>query len=210
MALPADVRAALMVPSPWKRMAVHREVATRLSMGAALDELSRALGSGVGFDVLDGNAVAANGFDPDEGLALFTTPQDPEALVFAIGTSDDAKSLAAARSLLTSNQSVGRYGGGAFELRDAQLPDGSAVVIGRNAAGDNVGVLQRYGYLYLRLAGPSDPALALRSVTALPPDKGLAANPGFVARCPPCRDRRRGLLFARRGPGGRGQRAPRR
>jgi len=181
MALPGDVRAALMVPSPWKRMAVHREVAARLSMGAALDELSRALGSGVGFDVLDGNAVAANGFDPDEGLALFTTPQDPEALVFAIGTSDDAKALAAARSLLTSSQSVGRYGGGAFELRDAQLPDGSAVVLGRNAAGDNVAVLQRYGYLYLRLAGPSDPALALRSVIALPPDKGLSADAGFVA-----------------------------
>lgn len=181
MAMPADVRAALMVPSPWKRMAVHREVAARLSVGAALDELSRALGGGAGFDVLDGTAVTANGFDPDEGIALFTTPQDPEALVFAIGTSDDPKSLAVARRLLTSNQSVGRYGGGSFELRDGQLPDGSPILLGRNASGDNVGVLQRHGYLYLRLAGPSDPALALRSVTTLPPDKGLAADAGFVA-----------------------------
>ncbi|MGZ6123475.1 MAG: hypothetical protein ACXWLR_00860, partial [Myxococcales bacterium] len=76
---------------------------------------------------------------------------------------------------------VGRYGAGPFELRDAQLPDGSPVVLGRNASGDSVGVLQRYGYLYLRLAGPSDPELALRSIAALPADKGLAAEAGFVA-----------------------------
>jgi hypothetical protein len=180
MAVPADVRATLMVPAPWKRMAVYREVAARLSLGATLDELARAIGGGAGFDVLDANAVSAGGFDPDEGLALFTTPQDPEALVFAIGTSDDAKSLATARRLLTSSQAVGRYGGGPFDLREGRLADGSPVLLGRNAAGDNVGVLQRYGYLYLRLAGPSDPGLALRGVAALPPDKGLAADAGFL------------------------------
>lgn len=181
MAVPPDVRAALMVPSPWKRMAVHREVAARLSLGGALDEMARTVGGGAGFDVLDANAAAANGFDPDEGIALFTTPQDPEALVFAIGTSDDAKSLAAARRLLTSSQAGGRYGGGPFQLRDGQLPDGTPVLLGASTTGDNVGVLQRYGYLYLRLSGPTDPALALRGVAQLPPDKGLAADAGFIA-----------------------------
>jgi hypothetical protein len=181
MAVPGDAKAALMVPSPWKRMAVHRETAARLSLGALLDDMARTLAAGAGFDVLDGSAADANGFDPDEGIALFTTPQDPEALVFAIGTSDDARSLAAARRLLTSSVAVGRYGGGAFALRDGQLPDGSPVVLGANAAGDSVGVLQHHGYLYLRLAGPSDPALALRSVATLPADKGLAADPGFLA-----------------------------
>ncbi|HTO98018.1 MAG TPA: PKD domain-containing protein [Myxococcales bacterium] len=181
MAVPGDVRAVLLVPSPWQRMAVHRESADRLSVGALLDEMARAVGAGAGFDVLDGAAAAAHGFDPDEGVALFTTPQDPEALVFAIGTSDDALSLAVARRLLTSEQAVGRYGGGAFQLGDGQLPDGSPMLLGKNAAGESVGVLQHQGYLYLRLAGPSDPALALRSVAALPPDKGLSVDPGFVA-----------------------------
>jgi hypothetical protein len=181
MAVPAGVRAALMIPSPWKRMAVHREVAARLSLGGALEELSRALGGGAGFDVLDADAVEANGFDPDEGIALFTTSQDPEALVFAIGTSDDARSLEAARRMLTSSEAASRYGGGAFQLREAQLPDGSPVLLGANSSGDNVGVLQRHGYLYLRLSGPSDPALALQGVATLPPDKGLAADAGFIA-----------------------------
>ncbi len=181
MAVPSDVRAALMVPAPWKRMAVHREVARRLSLDAGLEEMTRALAEGAGFDVLDPRAVDENGFDPDEGIALFTVPQDPEALVFAIGTTWDDKSLAAARRLLTSAGAVGRYGAGPFELRDAHLPDGTAMLVGRNAAGDNVGVLQRYGYLYLRLAGPTDPALALRSVAAMPADKGLAADPAFLA-----------------------------
>jgi hypothetical protein len=181
MAVPADVRAALLVPSPWKRMAVHREVAARLSLGAVLEEMARTVGGGAGFDVLDAGAAAANGFDPDEGIALFTTPQDPEALVFAIGTSDDGKSMAVARRLLAAKQAVGRYGGGPFELRDGQLPDGSPVLLGQSSSGDKVGVLQRYGYLYLRLAGPSDPALALRSIATLPPDKGLATDAGFVA-----------------------------
>ena len=181
MAVPPDVRAALMVPSPWKRMAVHRDVARRLSLDAGLDEMARTVGEGAGFDVLDGAAADANGFDPDEGIALFTVPQDPEALVFAIGTSADDKSLAAARRLLTSSRTAGRYGGGGFELRDGKLPDGTPVVLGRNAAGDTVGVLQRYGYLYLRMAGPSDPGAALARIAALPADKGLAADPAFLA-----------------------------
>ena len=181
MAVPGDARAALMIPSPWKRMAVHREVARRLSLDVGLEEMASAVGSGAGFDVLDGTAVNENGFDPDEGLALFTVPQDPEALVFAIGTTADDKALAAARRVLTSSRSVGRYGGGPFELREEKLPDATAVLLGKNAAGDNVGVVQRYGYLYLRLAGPTDPVIALRSVAAVPPDKGLSADPGFLA-----------------------------
>ena len=180
MAVPADVRASLMVPSPWTRIAVHREVAAKLSLGSFFDEVARTVGDAAGFDVLDPRAADANGFDPDEGVALFTVPQDPEALVFAIGTSSDEKSLAAARRVLTSGRAVGRYGGGPFQLTEAQLPDGTPILVGRNAAGDLVGVLQRHGYLYLRTSGATDPAIALRSAAALPPDKGLAADPGFT------------------------------
>ena len=155
-------------------------MAAKLSLGAVFDEIARSVGDAVGFDVLDPKAADANGFDPDEGIALFTVPQDPEALVFAIGTSSDEKSLAAARRLLASGRGIGRYGGGPFEISDAQLPDGSAILLGRNAAGDRVGVLQRHGYLYLRTSGATDPVLALRSAAALPPDKGLAVDPAFV------------------------------
>jgi hypothetical protein len=180
MAVPPDVRASLLVATPWARMPLHREIAAKLSLDAALNELARSVSEAAGFDVLDAKAAEANGFDPEEGLAFFTVPQDPEALVFAIGTLDDARPLAAARRLLSSTRTLGRYGSGPFQLEEARLPDGAPLLVGRNAAGDKVGVLQRNGYLYLRLAGPSDPATALNGVSALPPDKGLAAEPGFV------------------------------
>ncbi|HZX96654.1 MAG TPA: PKD domain-containing protein [Myxococcales bacterium] len=180
MAVPADVRAALMVPTPWKRLAVQRGVAAKLSLGAFFDEVAATIGEAAGFDVLDSKAADANGFDPDEGVVFFTVPQDPEALVFAVGTHDDAKALEAAKRLLTSSRSVGRYGGGPFQLRESQLASGAPMLVGENAAGDKVGVLQRAGYLYLRLAGATDPALALRSVVSTNPEKGLLANPGFV------------------------------
>jgi hypothetical protein len=54
------------------------------------------------------------------------------------------------------------------------------MLVGENASGDKVGVLQRAGYLYLRLAGATDPALALRSVVSTNPEKGLLGNPGFA------------------------------
>jgi PKD domain-containing protein len=180
MAVPADVRAALLVPAPWARMPVHREVAAKLSLGSLFDEVARTVSEGVGFDVLDPQAADANGFDPDEGVAFFTVPQDAEALVFVIGASDDQKSLAAARRLLTSTRTLGRYGGGPFQLAEVQLPDGTPILVGRNASDDKVALLQRHGYLYVRFAGATDPAIALRSAASLPPDKGLAAEPGFL------------------------------
>jgi len=180
MALPGDVRAALLVGTPWLRMAVHREVAAKLSMGSFFDDLARSVSEGAGFDVLDAHAADENGFDPDKGVALFTVPQDPEALVFAVGTSDDAKALEAARRLLTSARAVGRYGGGPFTLQDAKLPDGTPIVAGRNAAGENIAILQRHAYLYLRLAGATDPAIALTGPAAIVPGKGLAADAGFL------------------------------
>jgi len=180
MAVPGDARAALLIPAPWARLAIHREVAAKLSLGASLDELARSLGAGAGFDVLDPRAAEANGFDPQKGIAFFTVPQDPEALVFAIGSSDEKKSLAAARQLLGSARTLGRYGGGPFQLGDATLPDGTPILVGRNATGETVALLQRQGYLYLRLAGATDPARALASAAAIPPGKGLAADPGFL------------------------------
>ena len=180
MAVPGDARAALLIPAPWARLVIHREVAAKLSLGASLDELARSLGAGAGFDVLDPRAAEANGFDPQKGIAFFTVPQDPEALVFAIGSSDEKKSLAAARQLLGSARTLGRYGGGPFQLGDATLPDGTPILVGRNATGETVALLQRQGYLYLRLAGATDPARALASAAAIPPGKGLAADPGFL------------------------------
>src|SRR5260370_6624363 len=181
MAVPADVRAVLMMERPWERVQVHREVAGKLSLGAFFDEVARTVSEAAGFNALDPKAAAENGFDPDEGVAFFTVPQDPEALVFAVGTSDDGKSLAAAKRLLSSARSWSRGTTGPFQLSEAKLPDGTAVLLGQNAAGDKVAVLQRYGYLYLCAPGASDPLLALRSVSLLPPDKGLAADAGFLA-----------------------------
>src|SRR5439155_8966849 len=94
--------------------------------------------------------------------------------------SDDAKALETARRLLTSARAVGRYGGGPFTLQDAKLPDGTPIVAGRNAAGENIAILQRHAYLYLRLAGATDPAIALTGPAAIVPGKGLAADAGFL------------------------------
>jgi hypothetical protein len=181
MAVPADARAVLLLERPWERVQVHREVAGKLSLGAFFDEVAKGVSDAAGFDSLDAKAAGENGFDPDEGVALFTLPQDPEALVFAVGTSDDAKSLAAAKKLLASTKTISRGTSGPFPLTEAKLPDGTPALVGQNAAGDKVGLVQRFGYLYLRLPGASDPLLALRSPAALPPDKGLAVDPGFIA-----------------------------
>ena len=179
MAVPGDVRAALLVPAPWARVPLHRQVAGKLGLGGFFDEVARTVSEAAGFDVLDPKAAEANGFDPAKGFAFFTVPQDPEALVLAAGILDETKSLEAARRLLGSRKTVGRYGGGAFQLTDARMADGTPVLLGQNAAGDKVAVLQRYGYLYLRTAGATDPLLALKGVAALPADGGLSADAGF-------------------------------
>src|SRR5712691_780203 len=181
MAVPADVRAALILQSPWSKIPVHREVAGKLALGPFFDDVARSVSDAVGFSALDPRSASENGFDPDEGIALYTVPQDNEALVVAIGTSDDAKSLAAARRMLTHGAGPGRLGGGPFQLTEAKLEDGTPVLLGLGAAGEKVGVLQRYGYLYLRTAGVTDPQAALKSAAALPPDKGLAVDGRYLA-----------------------------
>src|SRR5205807_2077601 len=59
MAVPADVRAALLVATPWARMAVHRGVAAKLSMGSLRDDLARSVSEGAGFDVLPRRVAGA-------------------------------------------------------------------------------------------------------------------------------------------------------
>jgi|GEM_PF-1309027 len=181
MAVPPDVRAALILAYPWSRIAVHQAVANRLALRPVFDETARAFNEALGFDSLDAAQAAANGFDPDEGVALFTVPQDPEALVAAVGTSDDAKSLAAVRRMLTHASGAGKFAGGPFTLAEGKLADGTPVLLGTGAAGEKIGVLQRYGYLYLRTAGATDPLQALESVGALPPDKGLSVDAAYLA-----------------------------
>ncbi len=180
MAVPADVRGALVVPRPWGRLSQHRRTAERLALGSFYDEVVRTLSEGLGFDALDPKQADANGFDPDEGLALYTVPQDPEALVMVIGTSDDAKALGAVKRMLSHDRVAGRFSGGAFALVETQL-DGAPALTGQLPSGEKVAVVQRYGYLYVRTAGLSDPALALKSALALPPDQGLAQDPAWLA-----------------------------
>jgi PKD domain len=177
MAVPAQIRAVLLAQRPWARMDAHRQVAEKLSLGTLFDEVARSIADAAGFDPLDAKAADAAGFDPDEGVAVYTVPEDPESLIFAIGTSDDAKALATAKRVL-SHGNVGRYGGGPFELRDATVGNLPGLA-GQNAAGDRVAVLQSLGYLYLRTPGATDPLKALQSAAALPPDKGLFADPGY-------------------------------
>ena len=177
-AVPADVRAAWVQERPWERVGAHRATAAKLALSDVFDETAAELSDAIGFDALDASAALQNGFDPDEGLALFTVPQDAEALVAAVGTSDDAKALAAVRRLL-SHASEGRFAGGPFQLSDTRTENGVPVLLGAGRGGEQVAVVLRYGYLYLRLPGLTDPTLALRGVIALPPSGGLAADPAW-------------------------------
>src|SRR5207244_1605799 len=88
--------------------------------------------------------------------------------------------MARPRRVRAALRGGGGFGAGPVQLSDAKPPDGTAVVLGQSPAGDKVAVVQRYGYLYIRAAGGSDPLIALRTAGALPPDKGLAVDPGFV------------------------------
>lgn len=180
MAVPADARGALLVPRPWAKLAQHRRTAERLSVASFYDEVARTLTDGLGFDALDPKQAEANGFDPDEGVAIYTVPQDPEALVVAVGTSDDAKALAAVRRMLGRERAAGRFSGSAVQLGETRLEDGTPALTGQLSTGEKVAVVQRYGYLYVRTAGLTEPALALRSALALAPDQGLATDPAWL------------------------------
>jgi hypothetical protein len=177
MAVPEHVRSVLLAQRPWARIEVHRAVAEKLSLGPLFDQVAKTIADAAGFDPLDPKAADAAGFDPDEGVAIYIVPEDPEAIVFAVGTSDDAKALATIKRML-AHGSGGRYGSGPFELREGSLGKGTAL-IGQNAAGDKVGVFQSLGYLYLRMPGATDPLKALQSAAALPPERGLYADPGY-------------------------------
>jgi hypothetical protein len=177
MAVPAQIHAVLLAQRPWARMDVHRAVAEKLSLGQLFDDVARSVGEAAGFDPLDPKAAEAAGFDPDEGVALYTIPEDPESLIIAVGTSDDKKSLETTKRVLTRD-GRGRYGGGPFQLGEVKLGSTTALV-GQNAAGEKVAVLQSFGYLYLRTPGATDPLKALQSAAVLPPDKGLFADAGY-------------------------------
>jgi PKD repeat protein len=179
-AVPADVRAVWIQEHPWDRVALHRATAAKLGLADVFDETARELSDALGFDAVDPRAAAQNGFDPDEGFALFTVPQDPEAFIAAVGTNDDAKSLAAVKQLL-SRAVAGRFTGGPFQLSDTRLQNGVPVLLGAGRGGEQVAVVQRYGYLYLRLPGLTDPSVALRGVTSLQPSGGLAADAAWQA-----------------------------
>jgi hypothetical protein len=177
-AIPSDARAALIQEMPWRRMALHRETATRLGMRDVFDDTARALSDALGFDATSEEEAAAHGFDAEEGVALYTVADDAEALVAAVGTSDDAKALAAVKRLLAHEGGTGRFAGGPFQLAESSL-EGTPVLLGKGRGGEKVGVVQRYGYLYLRLPGMSDPLPALRGALKVPPSSGLSADPLF-------------------------------
>lgn len=174
-AVPADARGAFIAERPWVRARLARAVARRMGLGDLYDETASAVNEAVGFDTTDPQAVADNGIDPDEGVALYTVPQDPEALVVCIGISDLPRAEAALRKLLTSGVEP-------FSLSEARLPSGQRAVVGTAANGAlRIGYLERFGYLYLRTRGGTDPLLALASAAALPEAGGLEADPSYQA-----------------------------
>lgn len=174
-AVPADARGVFIAERPWARAKVARAVARRMGLGDLYDETASAVNEAVGFDTTDPQAVADNGIDPDEGVALYTVPQDPEALVVAIGIHDLPRAEAALRKLLTASVEP-------FSLSEVRLPSGQRAVVGTSAQGAaRIGYLERFGYLYLRTRGGTDPLLALASAAALPEAAGIEADPAYQA-----------------------------
>lgn len=175
MAVPADVRGVFIAQKPWARAKVARAAARRMGLGDLYEETVGTVNDAIGFDSTDPQAVAENGIDPDEGIALYTVPQDPEALVLCIGISDLPRAEAALRKLLTS-------GAEPFALAEAKLPSGQRAVVGTAAQGTaRIAYLERFGYLYLRTRGSTDPLLALASAAAIPEAAGLERDAAYQA-----------------------------
>ncbi|MBS2022037.1 MAG: PKD domain-containing protein [Deltaproteobacteria bacterium] len=175
-AIPADARAAVVLERPWARAALHKRLAERVGLGELYEEYVRGVRDGLGFDFTDTAQLEANGFDSDEGLALYTIPQDKEALIAVAGISDLPKAEAALRKLLSRPGDAGP-----FELTESKLADGTRAVVGTRLHGaERVAYIERYGYLYLRTPGASDPLLALQSAAQLGPDAGLAKEAAWL------------------------------
>src|SRR6202048_1586622 len=67
-----------------------------------------------------------------------------------------------------------------FALTETKLPGGGRAVVGTAAQGTlRVGYLERFGYLYLRARGGTDPLLALASAAAVPEAGGLERDHGY-------------------------------
>jgi PKD repeat protein len=174
-AVPGDVRGAFIAERPWIRAKAAREAARRVGLSDLFEETVSTVNDAVGFDTTDAAAVSENGIDPDEGVALYTVPQDDEAVVLCIGISDMPKAEAALRRLLSA-------GAQPFTLTDTQLPGGQRAVLGTRESGvQRIGWVERFGYLYLRTRGRSDPLVALATAAALPEDGGLAKDPAYLS-----------------------------
>jgi PKD repeat protein len=174
-AVPADVRGAFIAEQPWRRTKAAREASRRVGLADLFEETVSTVNDAVGFDTTDATAASENGIDPDEGIALYTVPQDDEAVVLCIGISDMPKAEAALRKLLSA-------GAQPFTLTDTQLPGGQRAVVGTRTGGvQRIGWVERFGYLYLRTRGRSDPLVALATAAALPEDGGLAKDPGYLS-----------------------------
>jgi hypothetical protein len=181
MAVPPDARAALVAQWPWARVSMQREIAARLGLRDFYESIARNLSEAVGFDVTSPEASAQNGIDPDEGIGIFTVREDPEALVVTVGISDEAKAEAVVRKLLQRDLSAISPALRPFQLADAKLPSGARAVVGtRNNGAEQVAYTFKYGYLYLRTPGATDPLVALGGIDALTPDKGLERDPTYL------------------------------
>ena len=182
MAIPPDARAALVAQWPWARVSLQREIAARLGVRDFYDQLARSISDAVGFDVTSAEAASQNGIDPDEGLGIFTVREDPEALLVAVGVSDEVKAEAAVRKLLERDLTSISPTLKPFQLSEAKLPGGVRAVTGtRNGGAEQVAYLFKFGYLYLRTPGATDPMIALKGIDALQADKGLERDPTFLA-----------------------------
>ena len=182
MAIPPDARAALVAQWPWARVSLQREIASRLGLRDFYDQIARSLSEAVGFDVTSAEAAAQNGIDPDEGLGIFTVREDPEALLVAVGISDEAKAEGTVRKLLERDLTSISPSLRPFQLSEVKLPGGGRAVTGtRNGGAEQVAYFVKFGYLYLRTPGATDPLLALKGLDALQPDKGLERDATFLA-----------------------------
>lgn len=182
LAVPADARAALIAQWPWARVSMQREIASRLGLRDFYDQFARSLSDALGFDVTSAEAAAQNGIDPDEGIGIFTVRNDPEALVVAVGVADEAKAEATVRKLLERDLTSMNAALRPFQLEEKKLAGGARAVVGtRNGGAEQVAYTFKFGYLYLRTPGATDPLLALKGVEALEPERGLERDPTYLA-----------------------------
>src|SRR5258706_5210493 len=177
MAVPPDARVTFLAEKPWSRFALHRQLAERLGLAQQYAQAIVGFSGMAGFDLSDPQELTAHGFDTESGIAWFTLPGD-ETPVIAIGIVDSGRAESTLRRVMERYDAV--KGDARLELSTRAAQSREVITLGTRAGNDRLGFFSHGGFLYVRVAGPTDPTTAFQRAAALTPGQGPRASRDFL------------------------------